>query len=343
MVSAWPVSELEEVNCCPVCADTRRAALYRDLSDRVFRVAPGEWTVWRCRACGAAYLNPRPTVASISLAYREYYTHDSAASVRVLPDAPNPLRRLKLSFANGRINGRLGYRRRPSSRLGAWLVPLLVRRDRELLGALRFVAKRKDGRLLDVGCGDGAYLTLMSDLGWEVAGVDPDPAGIAVAQQSGLDVHVGTLADAGFPDSYFDVVTLSHTIEHVHDPVALLRECRRVLSPGGELVVLTPNLASDGHRRFGADWLHLDPPRHLVIFTIGSLRRALAAAGFSQIDQLPVRLWGASARSSEALRSGTDALHPPRLRPRLRVVAAFANLRSLRDPACAEEVALRAS
>lgn len=103
----------------------------------------------------------------------------------------------------------------------------------------------------------------MQALGWQVEGVDFDPKGVRNAQAKGLTVHLGDLDRQGYPDDSFDAVAMSHVIEHVPDPSALLRECRRILKPGGRLVVLTPNVASWGHRLYGSDWRGLEPPRRM--------------------------------------------------------------------------------
>ena len=77
---------------------------------------------------------------------------------------------------------------------------------------------------------------------------------------------------------------LSHVIEHVHDPLALLGEIRRVMVPGGHLFCATPNGSSWGHRMMAANWNFLDPPRHLNIFSVPSMRRVCADAGFSNVS-----------------------------------------------------------
>ena len=74
--------------------------------------------------------------------------------------------------------------------------------------------------------------------------------------------------------------TMAHVIEHVHDPAALLRESYRVLKPGGVMVVLTPNIESWGHARFGKNWFNLDPPRHLVLFSRKTLGKVAEREGF---------------------------------------------------------------
>jgi SAM-dependent methyltransferase len=138
------------------------------------------------------------------------------------------------------------------------------------------------GKLLDVGCGNGSFLAMMQDAGWEVTGVDPDKVAATLARKRfGISILNGSLEDAGFAEESFDAVTLSHVIEHVYDPVALLRECRRVLRPGGKIVVTTPNLASQGHRAFGSSWVPLDPPRHLHLFTSATLGACCERAGLS--------------------------------------------------------------
>jgi len=135
--------------------------------------------------------------------------------------------------------------------------------------------------LLDVGCGSGQFLLGMRERGWHVVGVEPDPVAAAAARRNDLDVHDGLLVDAEFEDDSFDAIVLSHVIEHVHDPIALLQECGRILRPGGVLVMMTPNLNSVGHRRFGADWRGLEPPRHLHVFSVESLASCVRRVGLT--------------------------------------------------------------
>jgi SAM-dependent methyltransferase len=123
-------------------------------------------------------------------------------------------------------------------------------------------------------------LQSLKELGWQVEGVDFDPAAVQRARTKGLNVHLGTLEDQRFADNTFDAITMSHVIEHVHRPIALFQECHRLLRPGGRLVVVTPNASSWGHRRYGAGWRGLEPPRHLHIFTLSSLAAICARAGF---------------------------------------------------------------
>ena len=136
--------------------------------------------------------------------------------------------------------------------------------------------------MLDIGCGDGSTLDALSQLGWQVEGVDFDPAAVDGAGRRGLRVQLGTLEAQHYPDGAFDAVTANHLIEHVRKPGAFLRECHRILRPGGTLVILTPNARGLGHRRFGRAWRGLEPPRHLQVFTAPALDRLAEQAGFRE-------------------------------------------------------------
>ena len=153
----------------------------------------------------------------------------------------------------------------------------------------------------------------MRELGWEVCGVEPDPKSAARAAAGGLDVRVGLLGAQSLPEAHFDAVSLNHVIEHLHDPLGTLRMCRLILKPGGSISIATPNFTAEGHRLFGPDWFPLDPPRHLVLFTPESLRRALELSGFKPEPAIRLRL---SAKEmfmrSMHLRHGSDPMrqHP---------------------------------
>ncbi|MNT33906.1 bifunctional 3-demethylubiquinone-9 3-methyltransferase/ 2-octaprenyl-6-hydroxy phenol methylase [compost metagenome] len=142
----------------------------------------------------------------------------------------------------------------------------------------------------------------------------------------------------------FDVVTMNHVLEHLHDPAAALRKAYDLLQPGGLLWLATPNLASSGHRVFAQDWLHLDPPRHLVLVEADALKQLLKRIGFECLpDPRPTCLADAGFRSSLAIAQGTDPMAPPDDLPfRLAVRRRLADLRLRWEPQSAEEVVLMA-
>ncbi len=264
------------VPACPLCGAAGRP-LYRELRDRLF-AAPGVWSVRECgdAACGLLWLDPVPIPEDLGKAYLSYFTHEERP-----PSPRKGLRRIVLAAREGYLSSRHGGPPAGPAKRALGLLSLLHPGWRAELGhRAMHLPVRTGGRLLEVGCGTGDLLAGVRDLGWTVTGVDFDPAAVAVARRRGLSVQEGDLASQGFADGSFDAVTMFHLIEHVPDPGALLAECRRVLAPGGRIVVVTPNPRSRGHRLFAVSWMGLDPPRHLHLFPPETLRREAERRGF---------------------------------------------------------------
>lgn len=173
---------------------------------------------------------------------------------------------------------------RPDERSVARHAQVSRRRVRAMLGLLRRPAAGT--RLLDVGCSSGAFLAAAAAEGLTVAGVEPSPEAAESARRAGFDVFTGLLEDAGHPDGSFDLVTLVEVLEHLADPGALLRECRRILRPGGIVLVTTPNAASWTARALGGDWEVFSLTGmggHVSFFNPGSLALLAARCGFDAV------------------------------------------------------------
>ena len=210
----------------------------------------------------------------MAIAYARYQTHASAQR-----GVNAPVGSLMAMAKRGYLGRRWHYAGLGNGvgpRLLGWIFGGLPQQRARLDAAIFHLDGRRPGRLLDVGCGAGDAIERMSALGWRAEGVDTDPAAVAVARNRGLTVHEGTLDRLRLEPESFDAVTLSHVIEHVPDPRALLGECRRLLTPGGALFIETPNARSWLHARFGRHWRGLEPPRHFQVFTPASLARLVA-------------------------------------------------------------------
>jgi len=260
---------------CPLCGRKGRW-LYRDLRDRLFD-APGAWNIRVCSdaSCGLLWLDPAPVTEALPLLYRNYFTHTDKPAERT-----GVVRRIY--------------------RLALLLSGLACQRDGL---RLMFLQHARPGRLLEVGCGDGERLAQFRDLGWEVEGQELDGIAATRAQARGLKIHRGALTKLSLPENYCDAVVMNHVIEHVDDPAGLLRECRRILKPEGSLRIVTPNTASLGHRRFAANWLALDPPRHLILFSPHTLETIARDAGFHEC-----RCW-TTAANAQFTAEGSLAIH----------------------------------
>ncbi len=138
-----------------------------------------------------------------------------------------------------------------------------------------------EGRLLDFGCGGGVFLEQMQRVGWQVTGVDICREAVRHLRENlGINAYVGSLPHPQLESEKFDVITMWHSLEHVHWPRQVLRAAFDLLVPGGKLILAVPNIDSLPFRWFGTSWYGLDLPRHLTHFTPRSLRLMLEESQF---------------------------------------------------------------
>lgn len=277
----WPSDQLEFIESCPVCGNKNSRLLETDLIDWMSIPPTGLWDMCTCLDCGVAFLSPRPVSESITAAYSNYYTHSSEKDDLV----HNRLRSIKDYFSEAYFsvvskNG--AFLEHVSYMMMRILIPVSLYFDAKSRHI--FKEKRKPGRLLDIGCGNGEFLRFADKFGWSVVGVDFDKAAVAEAKSVGFDVRVGG-AEVIDSEEKFDFITLSHVIEHVYNPGELIRTCYSLLNDGGTLWLETPNIESAGYMLYKSNWRGLEPPRHIMIFNQRSLSEMLLRSGFVSIQQ----------------------------------------------------------
>lgn len=135
-------------------------------------------------------------------------------------------------------------------------------------------------RILDIGCGLGESLAYHRSRGCEVYGVEADSNIRRIAERFGFNVHVGLFEPQLYEPGYFDYVTMDQVIEHMNDPLAVLRGIFTVLKSSGVLVVSTPNAQGWGARMFRSRWINWHAPYHLHHFSERSMRIAAEISGF---------------------------------------------------------------
>lgn len=199
----------------------------------------------RCSRCGFVYLSPRPSQDAIGPYYEDERYHPHQAQAEGVVDRVYRLSR----------DWNLRYKR--------WLVE----------------SHHKKGSVLDFGCGTGEFIAEMAAKGWRATGVEPAAQAREAAAGLRLEVHADLQACAG----PFDVITLWHVLEHVHEAPEQFRLLRELLSPGGIVVMALPNIASVDARAYGPHWVALDVPRHLYHFRPCDVRRFAAASGLRPI------------------------------------------------------------
>lgn len=140
----------------------------------------------------------------------------------------------------------------------------LLKNERVLAKLKRY---RPEGRFLDVGCNTGSLARAASDSGYSASGIDISEDAVSYAREVlGLDAHRGDFIRYPFPEDAFDVITLSHVLEHTKDPKGTLLKAYRSLKQGGILYLSVPDFGSPQARLFRQNWFHLDIPRHLYHF-----------------------------------------------------------------------------
>lgn len=331
----WPKEDLERLGRCPVCGSPARNLIVEAVRDGIFGAA-GRWDYYRC-ACGILYLDPRPSEASIQRAYERYYTHQDPREGFAWR-----VRGFRGNVRRGYLNARYGYRLLPASRIGGLTWRLRQRAVRNLDFMIRHLPAPppEGGRVLDVGCGNGDFLRVAEDLGFEAVGIDPDKRSVERAQARGLAVRTGVITATAFERSGFDHLFLNHVLEHVHAPQAALEAAMCLLKPGGRLWLSQPNPDGPGFARFGSNWRGLEPPRHLTLAGPSRLAGMLAAAGFERVRLLPAEeAAGFTYRQSLAISLGLDPngpIEPAEWQSGLRAEAAAADRRAHADPAFGE-------
>lgn len=289
---------------CPACGSSG-SVLYAQQPDRQIPRA-GRWDVARCPQCALWWIAPIPSPEEVAAFYDHYHTHtgDGArpSAFQGIMTAVALRRRL---FRRPLVQRVLAYvSRRPRS-----LPSRVVQYFTLGLPIVPHSQTAPLGRLLDVGAGNGWFLRMMADLGWDVAGCEPDPNAARLAQQAGVPIVASALGDGLWPAQTFSAITLRHVIEHLLDPAATLAVCANLLAPGGSLRILCPNSASRGARRFGPDWRGLEVPRHVRLYNPDNLAHLVRATGcFADIDVSTIDLnaWWFGWSSAEGKGRGSQ-------------------------------------
>lgn len=270
---------MEFINC-PIC-DSTEFSMVLQASDRKSSL-PELFTVVQCNSCSMVYQNPRPTPSEMSRYYPESYgPHQLRESWR-----PSKQHVFKQEIIH--LMAYLHYQAPTIGRLATWL----TNKPDPIKWSLRkisfFIKPRlgplpkylSPGRILEIGCGTGGYLDIVSDLGWQTYGIEISNVAADIATRKNHQIVNGTLENCPWPDEFFQAVCLWHTLEHLHNPKETLRKIRQLMQPDAQLLIEVPNWDSISAEYFGTDWFALELPRHLYFFTKANLERLLQDAGF---------------------------------------------------------------
>lgn len=237
-------TDSQDITSCQVCGSHERTLKFDD----------GPYQVYTCSECGFVYVSPRLRGQALLDVYNEHYWKSD-----------NPKQRGYADYASEAELYLKTYRKRMKL-VSKWLP--------------------ERGRVLDVGCAAGYFLRVAQEHGHDVHGVElSEPiAQEAIASLGDERVFHGFLEDCikarGWEDHSFDLVTIWDVIEHVPDPQELLATIRRMIKPGGKLLLETQNVASSFAGKMGKAWHHYKHDEHLYHFNPDTIRRLLGDCGY---------------------------------------------------------------
>ena len=337
--------KFEEVDRCPFCNTAESTFIYNN-HDRLYG-NPGVFGIVKCTSCELVRVNPRPKPENIG----EYYPEDKYYSYQTTGASINSIsNRYFLNEFRSRIRrivfDGMNY---PGMRLNAVekVLKPIVRRlffRHATYGYLdKFPNYKCEGRALDVGCGNGIFLSYLKYYGWNVLGVDPSRRASEVAKKEyGINVVVGGIDSPELIPESFDFINLSHVVEHTHDPIATLLRVNELLKPDGIAYVEVPNFDSFSRKYSGKFWYPWETPRHLFMFSPDSLALLCKKSGF-KIEKLTSQLgdfwaWDCTYKKEETLGRFME-MRPSvaaKEKPQLAALRIFARLHHIIKPLSGE-------
>ena len=238
---------------CPVCGSTEIKPV---LSARDHTVSGEEFQILECGSCGLRFTQDHPDAAGIIPYYKSenYISHSNSTK----------------GFVN---------------RCYQQVRKITLRQKRKLI---LHTTGLKNGSLLDMGSGTGAFVKEMESHQWNVMGLEPDADARAMAKQ----LHALELKETEWlyelKENVFDAVTLWHVLEHVHDLHGCVREIKRVLKENGKLFVAVPNYTAKDAAIYKENWAAYDVPRHLYHFSPGSMKILMEKHGLKILRYKPM-------------------------------------------------------
>src|SRR5947207_11761964 len=238
---------------CPACDSS---LINPVLSARDYTVSGESFSIWQCANCSIRFTQDVPGIDTMGKYYKSenYISHTNTSK--------------------GLIN-----------RLYQIIRKKTLKQKRKLVSK---IAGKKQGEILDVGSGIGAFVNEMKQNGWQVMGLEPD----AGARKIAKEIFNCGLRDTPelfhLPENFFDVITLWHVLEHVHDLQNFLNQLKKILKSNGQIIIAVPNYTSLDASVYKAYWAAYDVPRHLYHFSPLAMEFLMKKTGMEIIEHQPM-------------------------------------------------------
>jgi len=263
-----------EIINCPICNSKNENAYIRGVD--VLHGVPGEFTLSKCN-CGLIYVNPQPNNVELQKFYPDDYCPHRERKVDYRLKKHKAFKIFVLRWYYGCPIEKSA----PPRFLRLILKPFLFWISLSTLKSM--IPFYGDGKIIDVGCGNGGWLIRLKECGWDVQGVEIDEAAAKDANSAGVPTFCGTLCDTDFPADFFDVVRLHYVFEHLINPKETLDEIRRILKPNGICYIRIPNIEGINFKIFKKNWFPLDIPRHVFHYSPKTFKKLIEQHGLKII------------------------------------------------------------
>jgi 2-polyprenyl-3-methyl-5-hydroxy-6-metoxy-1,4-benzoquinol methylase len=245
---------MDDFKNCKFCRSEKTKEIFKSFNSHGRKIIDLEdrFSLRKCSECGCIFIS---NIKIDSNYYNNYYKDDY--------------------YSDGKENKLLG-------KFWALIYETLFKKKEEYI--LNYFKNRKSKiSILDIGCGKGDFLADLDPDKFEKNGVEINPQGIEICRRKNINVYDKKVESIDFGSKKFDVITLWHVLEHLENPLIIFEKAQNLLSEGGVLILQVPNNESLGFG-FGREyWFHLDSPRHLVIPSQKTIKKACEISGLRTI------------------------------------------------------------
>ncbi len=241
---------LEEIKKCPIC-ENKEFTSFLTCTDHT--VSKKQFHLVKCTHCNFLFTNPRPDLNSIG----KYYDSDEYISHK--------------DKGNSIIN-----------------ILYKTIRNYTLQKKVQLINKLSvKGNILDYGCGTGYFLKACKENGWNIEGIEPDKGANQQATQN-LDKTIHDEINQ-IKNIKFNIITLWHVLEHIHDLNDTLSKITSLLREDGKLLIAVPNYQSYDAEKYQSNWAAYDVPRHLYHFDKKTIQLLAEKYNFKVEHILPMK------------------------------------------------------
>jgi 2-polyprenyl-3-methyl-5-hydroxy-6-metoxy-1,4-benzoquinol methylase len=262
-----------------------------------------------CPICGGSEVFEQLVVKDYSVSGEIFQLHNCRTCDALFTFNPPPPDKIGVYYQSDAYISHTDSTKGVFNKVYQWVRKIALTNKRKLIEGQ--CAANIQGKILDYGCGTGAFLLEMKEAGWDVTGLEPDESARNRANSLiNQPVYEPEMLES-LETGSFQVITLWHVLEHVHELHATLARLADLMTMDGLLVIAVPNHLSGDAQHYGQYWAAYDVPRHLHHFNPKSLKYLLLMHGLEITKTLP--MWFDSfyvSLLSEKYKAGKMSIFP---------------------------------